>query len=57
VCTVFCATTNPVEVVLAQTEQGRGVMGVIDASSPKGVEDEAGVAWRHEIFRTFGYGR
>ncbi len=57
VCTVFCATANPVEVVLAQTEQGRGVLGVIDGSSPKGVEDEAGVAWRHELLRKFGYKR
>lgn len=57
VCNIFCATANPVEVVLAQTEQGRGVMGVIDGSSPKGVEDEAGVAWRHELLRKFGYKR
>ncbi len=57
VCTVFCATANPVEVVLARTEQGRGVMGVIDGSSPKGVEDEAGVAWRHDLLRKFGYKR
>ena len=57
VCTVFCATANPVEVILAQSEQGRGVMGVIDGSSPKGVEDEAGVAWRHELLRRFGYKR
>lgn len=57
VCTVFCATANPVEVVVAQSEQGRGVLGVIDGSSPKGVEDETGVAWRHEILRKFGYKR
>ena len=57
VCTVFCATANPVGVVLAQTEQGRGVLGVIDGSSPKGVEDEAGVAWRHEPLRKSGYKR
>ena len=57
VCTVFCATANPVEVVVAQTEQGRGVLGVINGSSPKGVEDESGVAWRHELLRKFGYKR
>lgn len=57
VCNVFCATANPVEVVVAQSEQGRGVLGVIDGSSPKGVEDEAGVAWRHELLRKFGYKR
>ena len=51
VCTVFCATSNPVEVVLAQTEQGRGVLGVIDGGSPKGVEDHASAAWRHELVR------
>ena len=48
VCTIFCATANPVEVILAQSEQGRGVLGVIDGSSPKGVEKEDGVAWRKE---------
>ena len=57
VCNIFCATANPVEVVVAQTEQGRGVLGVIDGSSPKGVEDETGVAWRHELLRKFGYKR
>src|SRR5437764_6042580 len=41
VCTIFCATANPVEVIVAETEQGRGVLGVIDGSSPKGVETEA----------------
>ena len=47
----------PVEVVLAKSEQGRGVLGVIDGSSPKGVEDEAGIGWRHELLRNFGYKR
>ncbi|MDZ4065133.1 MAG: adenosine-specific kinase, partial [Coriobacteriia bacterium] len=46
ICRIFCATANPVEVVVAQTELGRGVLGVIDGSSPLGVEDEDGVAWR-----------
>ena len=55
VCRIFCATANPVEVILAQTEQGRGILGVVDGLSPKGVEDEAGCAWRHEILRKFGY--
>ena len=57
VCTIFCATANPVEVVLAQSEQGRGVLGVIDGSSPKGVEGEADVAWRHDLLRKIGYKR
>lgn len=57
VCSVFCATANPVEVVLAKSEHGFGVLGVIDGCSPKGVEDERGVAWRHELLRKFGYKR
>jgi hypothetical protein len=55
VCRIFCATANPVQVVLAQTDQGRGILGVVDGLSPKGVEDEAGRAWRHEILRKFAY--
>ena len=55
VCHIFCATANPLEVVVAETEQGRGVMGVIDGFSPLGVEDEQGVAWRKGLLRTIGY--
>jgi adenosine/AMP kinase len=55
VCSIYCATANPVEVVLAQTEQGRGVLGVVDGFSPKGVEGEEGRAWRKDILRKFGY--
>ena len=57
VCSIFCATANPVEVVLAKSGQGQGVLGVIDGSSPKGVEGEADVAWRHELLRKIGYKR
>jgi adenosine/AMP kinase len=57
VCRIFCATANPLEVVLARTDQGRGILGVIDGSSPKGVEDAAGVAWRLELLQKFGYKR
>ena len=57
VCTIFCATANPVEVIVAETEQGRGILGVVDGFSPKGVEDAAGVAWRHELLRKIGYKR
>jgi len=57
VCSIYCATANPVEVVLARSEQGRGVMGVIDGTSPKGVEGEADVAWRHDLLRKIGYKR
>jgi adenosine/AMP kinase len=55
VCSLFCATANPVEVVLAQSEQGGGVLGVIDGSSPKGMEKEDGVAWRKDLLRKFKY--
>jgi adenosine/AMP kinase len=57
VCTIFCATANPLEVILAETEQGRGVLGVIDGSSPKGVETESGLEWRHSLLRKIGYKR
>lgn len=55
VCSIFCATANPVEVIVAQGEQGRGVLGVIDGSSPKGVETAADVAVRKAFLRTIGY--
>ena len=55
VCRIFCATANPVEVVVAETEQGRGIMGVIDGGKSKGVEDEAGIAWRKDLLRKIGY--
>jgi len=57
VCNIYCATANPVEVIVAETEQGRGVMGVIDGSSPKGVEGEEHVAARHGFLRKIGYKR
>ncbi len=57
VCSVFCATANPVEVIVAKTGQGRGVMGVIDGSSPKGVEGPADVAARKDFLRKIGYKR
>ncbi|HEY7096673.1 MAG TPA: adenosine-specific kinase [Terriglobales bacterium] len=57
VCTIFCATANPVEVIVAKSGQGRGVMGVIDGSSPKGVESANDVATRKEFLRKIGYKR
>jgi adenosine/AMP kinase len=57
VCRVYCATANPLQVVVAETEQGRGILGVIDGASPKGVEDAAGVAWRQELLQKIGYKR
>lgn len=55
VCHIFCATANPTSVIVAQTDQGRGILGVIDGSSPLGVEDEQGVAWRKGFLRAIGY--
>jgi len=57
VCSIFCATANPVEVIVAASAQGRGVMGVIDGSSPKGVEGPADVVARKEFLRRIGYKR
>lgn len=55
VCHIFCATANPVEVILAETDLGRGILGVVDGSSPKGVEVEEDIAWRKGFLRMIGY--
>ena len=55
VCRIFCATANPTEVIIAETDQGRGILGVIDGSSPRGIEDEAEIAWRKGFLRQIGY--
>jgi len=55
VCTIFCATANPLEILVAESAQGRGVVGVIDGAKPKGVEDEAGKQWRKGLLRKIGY--
>lgn len=55
VCRIICATANPVEVIVAETDQGRGILGVVDGFSPKGVEAEHGKAWRHDFLRQIGY--
>jgi uncharacterized protein len=57
VCRIFCASANPLQVIVASSVQGRGILGVIDGSSPLGVEDEAGAAWRRELLQKFGYKR
>jgi len=57
VCHVFCASANPVQVLVAATEQGRGVVGVVDGGSPLGVEDAAAKEARRELLRRFGYKR
>jgi adenosine/AMP kinase len=55
VCRIFCATANPAEVVIAETDQGRGILGVIDGGKSKGIEDESGIAWRKGLLRKIGY--
>ena len=55
VCRIFCATANPTQVIIAETAQGRGVLGVVDGFSPKGVEGEEDIAWRKGFLRTIGY--
>lgn len=57
VCTIYCATANAAEVIIAESHQGRGIMGVIDGSKPRGVEGPEGVTWRTELLRKIGYKR
>jgi len=55
VCTIYCATANPVEVIVAENETGRGIVGVIDGSKPKGIESDTDIKWRKEFLRKIGY--
>ncbi len=55
VCGIFCATANPTEVIVAESEQGRGILGVIDGFAPQGIEGEEDAAWRHGFLRQIGY--
>lgn len=55
VCRIFCATANPTEVVLAESDTGRGILGVIDGFAPQGVEDENDIRWRKDFLRQIGY--
>ena len=55
VCRIFCATANPTEVVVAETGQGRGILGVVDGFLPKGIEDESEIEWRKDFLRRIGY--
>jgi adenosine/AMP kinase len=55
VARVFCAGANPVQVIVASSEQGRGILGVIDGFASKGIEDAAGIQWRHSLLRKIGY--
>lgn len=52
---IFCATANPTQVIVAESDQGRGVLGVIDGFTPQGTEDDEGIAWRKDLLRKFGY--
>lgn len=55
VCAIYCASANPVEVIIAETQNGRGIMGVIDGSKPQGIESAEDMAWRKEFLRKIGY--
>lgn len=55
VCQIFCATANPVEVIVAESEQGRGIMGVIDGVKTRGIETDADIKWRKDFLRKIGY--
>jgi adenosine/AMP kinase len=55
VCSIYCASANPVEVIVAETGQGRGILGVVDGSSPKGIERKEDVKKRKEFLRKIGY--
>lgn len=55
VCAIFCATANPAEIILAATEQGRAILGVVDGAVPKGIEDADDIAWRKGFLREIGY--
>ncbi len=57
VCRIFCATSNPLEVVVGETSSGRGILGVIDGASPQGVEEAADIQWRKDLLRKIGYKR
>ena len=57
VCRIFCATANPLEVIVVQTAQGRGIIGIVDGSKPQGVEKAEDITWRKELLRKIGYKR
>jgi hypothetical protein len=55
VCRIYCATANPTQVLVAETDQGRGIVGVVDGNPPKGVETEPDIEWRKKFLRQIGY--
>jgi adenosine/AMP kinase len=55
VCSIYCASANPIEVVIAETDTGRGILGIIDGLKPKGIESDEDIKWRKEFLRKIGY--
>jgi adenosine/AMP kinase len=55
ICQIFCATANPTEVIVAESDQGRGILGVIDGFAPKGIEEDEDIEWRKNFLRQIGY--
>lgn len=55
VCSIYAATANPLEIIIAETETGRGILGVIDGARPKGLEAKDGIQWRKDFLRKIGY--
>ena len=55
VCSIFCATANPVKVIIADTGEGSGILGVVDGLKPKGREDQQDLSWRKDLLRKIGY--
>jgi uncharacterized protein len=55
VCTIYCASANPTEVIIAETEQGRGILGVVDGIKTSGIETESDIQWRKDLLRKIGY--
>lgn len=55
VCSIYCATANSVEVIVAESDTGRGILGVIDGLAPKGIETVEDIKWRHDFLRKIGY--
>jgi len=55
VCNIYCASANPVEVIIVETDMGRGILGVVDGGKPKGIESSEDIAWRKEFLRQIGY--
>jgi len=55
VCNIYCASANPVEVIVAQSDTGTGILGVIDGVNPKGIESSQDITWRHDFLRKIGY--